>query len=283
MIGDIGLAEEFAQDAVVAALEQWPRSGVPPNPGAWLTLTAKRRAFDRARRVERLQHKTAQLAELEQQRRADAPDPVPDDVTDDVLRLIFIACHPVLSVEARVALTLKTVAGLTVDQIAAGFLTSSATIAQRIVRAKRTLASRGIRFELPEAAESVPTVLGARSDLPDLQRGLFSVVGRGPHAARAVPRSRASGTRPRGDRGRRGRGAWSGRPVGTATLPGGGPRRWQRRPDPAPGAEPRTLGPAADPPRLHRAAACRTVPRAARPLRPAGRDRCVPRAGPHCC
>jgi predicted RNA polymerase sigma factor len=153
MIGDVGLAEEFAQDAVVAALEQWPRDGVPPNPGAWLTLTAKRRAIDRVRRVERLQQKTADLADREQQRLADAPATDPDDIDDDLLRLIFIACHPVLTVEARVAVTLKTVAGLTVDQIAAGFLAAPATIAQRIVRAKRTLASHSIRFELPEPDE----------------------------------------------------------------------------------------------------------------------------------
>lgn len=156
MIGDVGLAEEFAQDAVLAALEQWPRTGVPPNPGAWLTLTAKRRAIDRARRVERLRAKQTLLAEAEQQRLAEADDlPVadPDDISDDLLRLIFIACHPALPAQARVALTLKTVAGMTVDQIAAGFLTSSATIAQRIVRAKRTLSTRHIPFELPEPDE----------------------------------------------------------------------------------------------------------------------------------
>jgi RNA polymerase sigma factor (sigma-70 family) len=154
MIGDIGLAEEFAQDAVVAALEQWPRDGVPPNPGAWLMLTAKRRAIDRVRRRERLQQKAADLADIEQQRRlAEEATPEPDDIDDDLLRLIFIACHPVLSVEARVALTLKTVAGLTVEQIAAGLLAAPATIAQRIVRAKRTLAARSIPFELPEPDE----------------------------------------------------------------------------------------------------------------------------------
>lgn len=156
MIGDVGLAEEFAQDAVLAALEQWPTSGVPPNPGAWLTLTAKRRAIDRVRRVERLQAIQTLQAEAEQQRLADVDDlPVtdPGDVNDDLLRLIFIACHPVLPAQARVALTLKTVAGMTVDQIAAGFLTSSPTIAQRIVRAKRTLSARQIPFELPEPEE----------------------------------------------------------------------------------------------------------------------------------
>jgi predicted RNA polymerase sigma factor len=154
--GDVGLAEELGQDAVVAALEQWPADGVPDRPGAWLMAIAKRRAIDTFRRAERLRAKTAELgrelAEVEagEQDWAAALD---DVVEDDVLRLVFIACHPVLSREARVALTLRLVGGLATPEIARAFLVPEATLAQRIVRAKRTLAAAQVPFEMPAGAE----------------------------------------------------------------------------------------------------------------------------------
>jgi len=152
--GDVGLAEELAQDALVAALEQWPAAGVPDRPGAWLMATAKHRAIDTFRRSATLQRKTAELGrELTQ---ADEPDwaaALDEVVEDDVLRLVFISCHPVLGREARVALTLRLVGGLTTDEIARAFLVPEATLAQRIVRAKRTLTAARVPFEVPAGAE----------------------------------------------------------------------------------------------------------------------------------
>jgi RNA polymerase sigma factor (sigma-70 family) len=162
LVRDIGLAEELAQDALVAALEQWPESGVPDNPGGWLMLAAKYRAIDRLRRNDRLAVKVEQLGHelAAQQDRAALSgvadfDAVLDDdgVEDDLLRLMFISCHPVLSTEARVALTLRLLGGLTTEEIARAFLVPEATVAQRIVRAKRTLASEQIPFEVPPASE----------------------------------------------------------------------------------------------------------------------------------
>jgi RNA polymerase sigma-70 factor (ECF subfamily) len=161
IVRDVGLAEELAQDALVAALERWPESGVPDNPGAWLMATAKHRAIDVLRRSERLERKRELLArELELRQGADGPDldaAVDDHIGDDLLRLIFMTCHPVLSTEARVALTLRLLGGLTTDEIARAFLVPGPTIAQRIVRAKRTLAEARVPFELPPRDE-----LGAR-------------------------------------------------------------------------------------------------------------------------
>jgi len=155
IVRDVGVAEELAQDALVIALEKWPEAGVPDHPGAWLMATAKHRAFDRLRRNKLLERKHAELGrELEAE--PATPDPsaaLDDDVGDDLLRLIFIACHPVLSSEGRVALTLRLLGGLTTEEIAHAFLVSEATIAQRIVRAKRTLAEARVAFELPRGTD----------------------------------------------------------------------------------------------------------------------------------
>ncbi|GAB2948416.1 RNA polymerase sigma factor [Streptomyces heilongjiangensis] len=153
IVRDVGIAEELAQDALVAALEQWPRDGVPDNPGAWLMTTAKHRAIDLVRRRERYARKLAEVGrDLEAASPAgqylDTPSD-PDDIDDDLLRLVFTACHPVLSAEARIALTLRLLGGLTTAEIARAFLSPEATVAQRIVRAKRTLAKKGVPFEVP--------------------------------------------------------------------------------------------------------------------------------------
>ncbi|MCM8747764.1 sigma-70 family RNA polymerase sigma factor [Thermomicrobiaceae bacterium CFH 74404] len=157
MVGDVDLAEDLAQDALVAALEQWPRTGTPVNPGAWLMTVAKRRAVDYLRRSQRVQRGQEKLGrELEAQQEATAPElaeAMDDPVGDDVLRLMFICCHPVLSLEARVALTLRLVGGLTTEEIARAFLVPVPTLAQRIVRAKRTLRAACVPFEVPTRPE----------------------------------------------------------------------------------------------------------------------------------
>jgi RNA polymerase sigma-70 factor (ECF subfamily) len=153
MLRDVGLAEELAQDALVTALEQWPKSGVPSNPGAWLMATAKNRALDQLRRFKLLQRKHQIIAQEAEFLATEMPAPDEaraDAVGDDLLRLIFIACHPVLSTEARVALTLRLLGGLTTAEIARAFLLTEPTIAQRIVRAKRALAEAHVPFELPQ-------------------------------------------------------------------------------------------------------------------------------------
>ncbi|MEU6099563.1 DUF6596 domain-containing protein [Streptomyces flaveolus] len=153
VVRDVGIAEEIAQDALVAALEQWPRDGVPDNPGAWLTTTARRRAVDLVRRRETYARK---LAEIGRDLPVAAPpeEPAdPDGIDDDLLRLVFTACHPVLSAEARIALTLRLLGGLTTAEIARAVLAPEPTVAQRIVRAKRTLAARNVAFEVPYGPE----------------------------------------------------------------------------------------------------------------------------------
>ncbi len=155
-VRDVGLAEELAQDAFVAALERWPAAGVPRNPAAWLTATAKHGAIDRLRRNARLERKYEALArDLEMRPEVEEPD-FDEDIDDDLLRLMFVACHPVLSTEGRVALTLRLLGGLTTPEIARAFLVSEATVAQRIVRAKRTLAAARVPFEVPAGSERAP-------------------------------------------------------------------------------------------------------------------------------
>jgi RNA polymerase sigma factor (sigma-70 family) len=163
IVRDVGLAEDLAQDALVAALERWPASGIPDNPGAWLMATAKHRAIDHFRRHKLLERKHEELGhEMERETAPDLDAALDDDVGDDMLRLVFTACHPVLSTEARVALTLRLIGGLSTQEIARGFLVSEPTIAQRIVRAKRTLAEKRVPFEVPrgrELAERLSSVL----------------------------------------------------------------------------------------------------------------------------
>lgn len=166
MVRDVGLAEDLAQGALVAALEQWPKDGIPDNPGAWLMTTAKRRGIDQIRRNVRLERKQEEIGRnLEIQEELEAPDFDADsseDMGDDLLRLIFISCHPILSKEARLALTLRLLGGLTTDEIARAFLVPEPTIAQRIVRAKRTLSEAQVPFEVPvgnERTERLSSVL----------------------------------------------------------------------------------------------------------------------------
>jgi RNA polymerase sigma factor (sigma-70 family) len=160
LVRDIGLAEELAQDALVVALEKWPEAGVPDNPGAWLMATAKHRAIDQLRRRTMLERKHEELGrDLEARQQAPAREleaALDDDIGDDLLRLIFSACHPVLSSEARVALTLRLLGGLTTEEIARAFLVPESTVAQRIVRAKRTLAEAHVPFEVPRGSELAP-------------------------------------------------------------------------------------------------------------------------------
>ena len=166
MARDVGLAEDLAQDALVAALESWPNDGVPENPGAWLLAAARRRGIDQLRRHKMLERKHAELGVEMTEREQEAPDfdlALDDDVGDDLLRLMFISCHPVLSTEAQVALTLRLIGGLNTEEIARAFLTPVATIQQRIVRAKRTLTEARVPFEAPRGADRaarIASVLG---------------------------------------------------------------------------------------------------------------------------
>ncbi|GAA2486605.1 RNA polymerase sigma factor [Terrabacter carboxydivorans] len=160
VVGDVGLAEDLAQDAFVQALEQWPRNGIPDKPGAWLTSTARRRAIDRIRRDVNLASKLQQVGHLEELRVAELAegdfDAALEDIDDDVLGLVFAACHPALTAQARISLTLRMIGGLTTREIARAFLTTESTVAQRISRAKRTLSQDGITVEIPSGAELAP-------------------------------------------------------------------------------------------------------------------------------
>ncbi|WP_147062996.1 RNA polymerase sigma factor [Terrabacter aerolatus] len=160
VVGDVGLAEDLAQDAFVQALEQWPRDGIPDKPGAWLTSTARRRAIDRIRRDVNLASKLQQVGHQEELRVAELAegdfDAALEDIDDDVLGLVFAACHPALTAQARISLTLRMIGGLTTREIARAFLTTESTVAQRISRAKRTLSQDGITIEIPSGAELAP-------------------------------------------------------------------------------------------------------------------------------
>ncbi|KJY40513.1 RNA polymerase subunit sigma-24, partial [Streptomyces sp. NRRL S-444] len=153
IVRDLGIAEEIAQDALVAALEQWPESGVPNRPGAWLMATAKHRAIDLVRRKETYARKLAEVGRTLEDVPPPAEPAAPDEIDDDLLRLIFTACHPVLATEARIALTLRLMGGLTTQEIARAFLASEPAVAQRIVRAKRALAKADVPFEVPYGAD----------------------------------------------------------------------------------------------------------------------------------
>ena len=158
MVRDVGLAEDLAQEALLAALEKWPEAGIPQNPGAWLMATAKRRAIDHFRRGQMLNRRHEELGrefEIREQTVPDFDAALDDEIGDDLLRLIFTACHPLLSTEARVALTLRLLGGLTTEEIARAFLVPEATVAQRIVRAKRSLAEARVPYEVPRGAELV--------------------------------------------------------------------------------------------------------------------------------
>jgi RNA polymerase sigma factor (sigma-70 family) len=163
-VGDVSVAVDLAQDTLVAALEQWPREGVPRNPGAWLMAVGKRRAVDRLRRSKMLERKQEELErDLEVRREQTASEldaAIDDGIEDDLLRLVFTTCHPLLSTEARTALTLRMLGGLTTDEIARAFLVSKSTVAQRIVRAKRTLAEAHVPFEVP-GRDELPARLGS--------------------------------------------------------------------------------------------------------------------------
>ncbi|MEV4328855.1 sigma-70 family RNA polymerase sigma factor, partial [Microbispora rosea] len=163
LVDDVGLAEELAQDALLIALEQWPEAGVPDNPGAWLMATAKHRAIDHLRRRSRYERKLQEIGrDIESRPQPDPDADMDDHIRDDMLRLVFTACHPTLTTEARVALTLRLLGGLTTGEIARAFLATEQAVAQRIVRAKRTLAAKGVRFAMPapgDLAERLASVL----------------------------------------------------------------------------------------------------------------------------
>ena len=208
IVRDVGVAEDLAQDALVVALEQWPKSGVPDNPGAWLMATAKHRAIDLLRRRQMLDRKHEEVGRELEARQIEtgtsaldaAVSALDDDIGDDLLRLVFVSCHPVLSTEARVALTLRLLGGLTAAEIARAYLVSEPTIAQRIVRAKRTLSAAGVPFEVPRGAEFDVRLTSVLQVIYLIfNEGYSATAARlaaaGPLRRRAPPRPRARGAR----------------------------------------------------------------------------------------
>ena len=278
--GDVGAAEELAQDALVIALEQWPVRGVPDGPGAWLMATAKHRAIDLIRRRASYERKLQEIGRDAALRPENSGEPdvdaMDDHIGDDLLRLIFISCHPVLSPEARAALTLRLLGGLTTAEIARAFLVPEATIAQRIVRAKRTLTARRVPFELPPRAE-MPGRLTSVLEVIYLMfnEGYAATAGDGLDAAGAVRRGDAARPGPGRADDARGRGARAGRADGTAGLAGGRPHRPGGRAGAARRPGPEAVGPAAHPAR----AAGPGAGQRARRRRP-GPTRCRPRSPP---
>ena len=281
IVRDVGLAEELAGDALVAALEQWPEQGVPDNPGAWLMATAKHRAIDLIRRQATLERKVQQLGRMEEREQqiteAQIADSLDDPIGDDLLALIFVSCHPVLPTEARVALTLRLIGALTTEEIARAFLTPTATVAQRIVRAKRTLAEARVPIELPgrdELPERLTSVLEViylvfnegyaatagddwvRPELCEDALRLGRIVAR-------TAAGRARGSRPGGADG----------DSGLAVRRPGRPRR-RARPAARPG--PLALGLGPDPPRARRARPRAPLGPDARPAHAPGVDRGLP-------
>jgi RNA polymerase sigma factor (sigma-70 family) len=219
MVRDVGVAEELAQDAFVAALERWPESGVPVNPGAWLMATAKHRAIDLLRRRERLDRRHQEL-----DRELDTASG--GDGGDDLLRLVLISCHPVLATEARVALTLRLVGGLTTEEIARAFLVPRATVAQRIVRAKRTLSVARVPFEVPEGAELAARLAWRRSPGPSSWGARSAPTRSRPRSPPATP-GRAPRRRPTGRASRRSTTpSPSSRPPRSWSSTAGSPWRW---------------------------------------------------------
>ena len=279
IVRDVAVAEDLAQDALVAALEQWPESGIPDNPGAWLMATAKRRGIDALRRRVALERKQELIGrELEILQQLDQPDLAAqvEDVQDDVLRLIFMTCHPVLSREARVALTLRLLGGLSTPEIARAFLVSEGTVAQRIVRAKRTLAEARVPFEVPgrdELAERLSAVLEVIYLV--FNEGYAATAGE--HWIRPALCADALrlGTDPRGADAPRARGPRPAGPDGAAGLAAAGAGRAARRAGAARRSGPRALGPPARAARPGRAAA---APRSSAARW--ARTRCRPRSLP---
>ncbi len=281
-VGDLDTAEELAQDAFVAAIEKWRQDGVPDNPAAWLNTTARFLAVDRIRRRDTQRGKYHLVAASQPQALEHDLDEIVDgDLADDLLGLIFMACHPILSPDARSALTLKLVCGLSTEDVARAFLAPAPTIAQRIVRAKRTLAAAKVRFELPAGAGAAgPPRRRTRGHLPGLQRGLLGHQRRPVDPRRPVRRGAPAGPdagRADAVRHRDARPARADRDPGVAAA---GPHRTRRRAGAAARPGPHPLGPPADPARPGEHRPDRAARRHGRSVRPAGGDRRLPRAGP---
>ena len=250
IVRDVGVAEDLAQEALVAALEKWPESGIPENPGAWLMGTAKHRAIDFLRRGTLLERKHEDLGREMAEREMEVPDlaaAMDDTIGDDMLRLVFIACHPVLSTEARVALTLRLLGGLTTDEIARAYLVAESTMAQRIVRAKRTLTEAQAPFEVPRGAEFT-------ARLSSVLQVIYLIFNEGYSATAGDDWMRPALCDEAVRLGRilaelvpeRGGGAWADCVDGDSGVAGQGTRRCCRGTDPAARSGSLAMGPAAD-------------------------------------